>query len=228
MTADLYTQVRKPFQSEAEGRVSGRFARGGGVHPDKAEDEKLIKRDVTKAVHEHEEHDHPGKEPTKIRVKRGGEVKGTAPKHRLDHRARGGKTGEKEKGKVIINVHSGEQAAQQQGMQQGMKIGAAMGGAKPPMPGGAPQGAMPPHPPMAPPPGAGGPPMGGAPGMPPGGMPPKPPGALKRGGKVKLDAGAGGGQGRIEKARQYGETGEKPETVTVREHQRRKSGGRCD
>ena len=73
------------------------------------------------------------------------------------------------------------------------------------------QGAPMPQPvpaPMGPPPGAM-PPPGGMPPrpMPPGGMPPagmRPPGAMRRGGGVKeeypIDAGAGGGKGRLEKA----------------------------
>lgn len=68
-----------------------------------------------------------------------------------------------------------------------------------PVPMPPPGAGMPPGPPR--------PPMGGPP---PGGMPPRPPGAMRRGGGVKeeypIDAGAGGGKGRLEKAAAYKRT----------------------
>jgi hypothetical protein len=103
---------------------------------------------------------------------------GMAPASRMDRapRAAGGRT---PKGKTTVNV-----------------IVAPQGGDKPPMPMAMPTGApaMAPKPPMmpyGPPPGA----------MPPPGMGAPPPGmmARKTGGRVNMDAGAGGGLGRLEK-----------------------------
>lgn len=161
----------------------------------------------------------------------GGAVTGVAPSPRGDRRSRGGKPDVA----VIVNA-GGKDQALQQGLQAGIKIGAALGsrGGNP-----TPPAAPPMAPPMAgpSPTGAPGPMAGGGMGMPPG-MPPvgaaaapmgpmrRPPG-MKRGGavpsakSVHLTAGAGGGKGRIEKANDYGVP-----KVTVREHVRRKAGGR--
>lgn len=134
----------------------------------------------------------------------GGKVEGETSPMRLDKRARGGRM-DKGGGKgpqVNVVVHSSNpqerQIAAQQGMQAGMQKGAAM--AK--MAGGPP-GAPPGMPPGGPPPGMmgpGGPPPPGPAGAGPAppGVPPRPPGMMRRGGKI--DAGAGSGLGRIEKA----------------------------
>lgn len=160
-------------------------------------DEKSDKAMVAKGVHEHESALHKGEPKTKLKLRRGGGVHGRSAGHRLDRHARGGRS----KGHKTVNVivQSGnpakEQLAHQQGMQMGAALGARAAAAK--MAGAA--GA--PRPPMAPPPGAGGPPMGGPPPVAPPGMAPRPP--MRRGGKVHLTAGAGSGEGRLEKHKQY-------------------------
>ena len=202
MTTDI-AALRHEKTKSAEERLHGSGYRRGGEVSDLAQDRKMVK----KAVHEHEEHDHPGEKETKLKIKRGGRVAGAAPKHRADRRARGGGMEHKGKksGHTKINIVVGnpgggsgdgaarEMLAQQQGRQEGMKIGAAMA-QKGPMPGGPPPGATPPHPPMGPggpmPPGAGAmPPGGGMPPRPmPGGAPGGPPPAappFARGGGVK-------------------------------------------
>lgn len=112
------------------------YASGGAVHADEAADKKLIRRTVKKTA-----------------LKMDGEH----PKHRMDRRARGGRTKSKGKG-TNVNVIVAPQHA--------------MGGA----PGMAGMPGAPPHPPMAPPapPPAGAMPPPGAPAMPPGAMPPRP------------------------------------------------------
>lgn len=139
------------------------------------------------------------------------------PQKRPDY-ARGGKVrGGPDKVNIVIATGGGE-GERQMAFKQGLQTGAAVGGAqsKPPMmppPGAmAPPPGMPPGGPM-PPPGAIGPMAGG---MPPG-MLPRPP--MKRGGKVTEWGGAGGGEGRLEKAGMADE-------INVREHTRRRSGGR--
>lgn len=133
----------------------------------------------------------PDGDPVPKGKKAGGPVSGAMPKKRLDKPRRyasgGGVEGEKKKkgsAKTEVNI---------------VIAGGDKGGA-PAAPMMPPPGAMPP-----PPPPAARPPMPMPPGGPAPGAPMRPPGAMKRGGAIKadkypIDAGAGGGKGRLEKA----------------------------
>lgn len=111
----------------------------------------------------------------------GGSVDGGKPKSRHDRK--GGAT-------VNVIVAGG-------GQPQPRPVPVPVPAGRPAMPPGGSAGLGAAPPPMPPRPMPGGPPIGGA-GMPPPGM--RPPG-MKRGGAAKMDAGAGGGMGRLEKAK---------------------------
>lgn len=123
--------------------------------------------------------------------KRGGKVEGAKPRHRMDRKGYAGGGAVKGSKGTKVNVIV---------MPQG---GGAGGGAPPPMPPHPPMpppGAIPPAPPPKPPMMAPGGP--GAP-MTPGGAPPPMMGRAK-GGRVDMEAGSGGGLGRLEKIKEYG------------------------
>lgn len=191
--------ARTKLSAMGYGNCGGHFAEGGHVKGDKAAAD----------VHKHESHLHPGKPKTKLSD--GGCAEGGGVKPRADRLARGGKPHKGKKGHTTVNVVVGSQHPQ-------------------PVPVPVPKPVpVPVDPSMAggPPPGIGAPPGG------PAGLPLPPPGGpqgLKRGGKVKMDSqrdsikgipdgqfkrggrtkaypikdGAGGGLGRIQKAKEYG------------------------
>lgn len=208
--SDLHASSREKDQRSAEKAVRRAGYRDGGrVHSDvkdeKEEDAKSDKALVAKGVHQHEAHDHKGEPKTQLRLRRGGHVEGVAAHSRLDRRARGGALGGHKKGglNIIIKnqpMHPAEkQMAAQQGAQQGMRIGAALGARQAAARMGGAGAASPPAPGAA---GPGrlpiaGPGGGGPPGMPPVGAPPPRPGMMSKGGEVR-----------------------------VKEHYRRKAGGR--
>lgn len=242
----------KEARERAHSFLDRHHYKGGEIkHEDGGDVSKAaVKRVVKSAISQHEHEEHLGLH-TKLKLKSGGKVDGKKSEHRPDRKARGGEeedreyegshmkpelseeTGEtegrargggeeKHGGKKggghhigAVNIAIGnpekEQAAHQQGIQQGLQVGMQKGAMAAHGGGGGPPMA-PPHPPMGPPGGApmapppprppvAGPPPGAMPpgaGAPPGAMPPRPMG-VKDGGEVH-----------------------------VREHHRRKAGGRCD
>lgn len=196
-----YAQHRERAH-EMRSEKMARLKRSAGGSADEREDKAMIE----KAIRQHEAHDHKGEKPTAIRLREGGAVDGKKAKPRADRKARGGATGKKGHTNIVIVAPQGQ--------------GQPQGGRPVPVPVPVP------HPvPVPVGPGAGGPPPVmagrpmpgpmGAPGGMPGGMPMKPPGMANRGGRqmhkarggsvnkpmVEMDAGAGGGLGRIEKAK---------------------------
>jgi hypothetical protein len=82
----IHETARKEREAFALRSVKRAGYKTGGAVSDEEQDKKMIR----KAVHKHEEHDHPGKPLTKI--KKGGKIEGKKPGIRLDKRARGGST----------------------------------------------------------------------------------------------------------------------------------------
>lgn len=157
-----------------------------GGHLSKHHKIYATKHDVSEAVHEHEGALHSKDPKTRIKLKDGGYAHGGVTKPRGDKKTRGGK------GHTTVNV---VMANHPHPKPQPVPVPVPMGG-----PGGPPPGMGPGGPPGMPPPG-----MAGAGGPPPpmasGGR------AYKKGGRIKgypIDDGAGGGEGRLEKAAAYG------------------------
>lgn len=147
-----------------------------------------------------------------IGIKRGGHVKGhsvpgnneitgTRPTGGRLAKADGGKASKKGAVNIIIAVggHKPDQG-------QGMPPAGVPHPPPPPQPLGGAANGLGPMPPNGGMPMAGGPPGAMPPGgMPPGGMPPGGPPMRKHGGAVSITHAAGGGEGRLEKARKYGQ-----------------------
>lgn len=183
-----FNSMRARSRREAGERVASRAA-GGPVAS------KTV-NNIIKAVHEHEQHDHPGVPQTKIKLRDGGHVEGDSAPRRPDRaqnsRAKRADGGSVSRGKRGAGNHVNIIIAS-----PGDKGGPAM----PPVPPMAARAAPPiMQPPISGPPGAPQMPMG----RPPigAGVPPIP---RRRGGRAQApSAGAGSALGRLEKADEYG------------------------
>jgi hypothetical protein len=206
ITADslINRDVREANEERAGTKHVGAFNKGGAAkHPDEAEDKALIRKMVKPEARTGKAH---GGDCTchrcmggKMAKSHGGqaeEITGTRPTGGRTARATGGKTG---KGKMNVNViiaGHGHRDQQQPMMPPGAAMPPPRPGAVPmplPGPGGAPpMGAMPMPVPM--PMQAAAPPPAAVPSM------------RASGGGVfpHMDAGGGGGLGRLEKIKKYG------------------------
>lgn len=171
-------RVRRVLTSTGHGHHGGHLKIGGSVmkHADRLQDKRQIDAAVREGIGEHEEHMHPGKPRTRVRLSAGGMADGGMSDPRADKAPRG-KGGKQAKNHIAI-VIAPQGGGQQPGLARPMPVPVP---ARPPM--AAPPPAMPPRP--MPPPGA--PPMGMGAGMPPPGAPPMM--MRKAGGRTHRQAG---------------------------------------